>query len=339
MYNRIRDRYQAIMAVGRQFTHLVHAKGSVEGGLDALKQIGQDEQHAIINGLDKAFRENINIDNSDVKKRIGPYGVLQRLIALIKQEGGDPVAVFPYFDKMLNAVDEQTRALWVSISGFLVYMTSVLMVAGIVFTILMIFVLPQFQAMFEGFGADLPSLTNWVTRNNATIFYATLLAFGLLVFVLMMTVLHVFDVSGRLVPLSLTLRHIPFLRNVINTYNRLLSLNYTRLLLSAGLSTTRAIEIASELANDVALMALAKDSPISSHRRDRALHAIAIAKQADNLESELEYHINDQNYQLASDFTHARQKALFALHLLLAFFVGLFVIAMYLPIFKMGEVG
>jgi type IV pilus assembly protein PilC len=41
----------------------------------------------------------------------------------------------------------------------------VIVVAFVITTILMIFVIPQFEALFSGFGVDLPALTRLVNPN------------------------------------------------------------------------------------------------------------------------------------------------------------------------------
>jgi len=57
---------------------------------------------------------------------------------------------------------EKTEALKSKIRKALVYPTAIIVVAFIVTSILMIFVIPQFEALFTGFGADLPGLTKMV---------------------------------------------------------------------------------------------------------------------------------------------------------------------------------
>ncbi len=64
---------------------------------------------------------------------------------------------------------EKTEALKAKIKKALVYPISILVVAFIVTAILMIFVIPQFQSLFEGFGAELPALTQMVI--NLSIFF------------------------------------------------------------------------------------------------------------------------------------------------------------------------
>ena len=57
---------------------------------------------------------------------------------------------------------EKTEALKAKIKKALVYPISILVVAFIVTAILMIFVIPQFESLFSGFGAELPGLTQVV---------------------------------------------------------------------------------------------------------------------------------------------------------------------------------
>ncbi len=59
---------------------------------------------------------------------------------------------------------EKTEALKGKIKKALFYPTAVLIVAFIVTAILLIFVVPQFQELFQGYGADLPAFTMFVIK-------------------------------------------------------------------------------------------------------------------------------------------------------------------------------
>jgi type IV pilus assembly protein PilC len=114
---------------------------------------------------------------------------MQRLVLAIKAdvEGGtslaDALARHPlYFDDLfVNLVTageqagaleslldkiatykEKTEAIKKKIKKALFYPTAVLVVAFIVTAILLIFVIPEFENLFQGFGADLPSFTRMV---------------------------------------------------------------------------------------------------------------------------------------------------------------------------------
>jgi type IV pilus assembly protein PilC len=116
---------------------------------------------------------------------------MQKLILDIKAsiEGGstlhESLAKFPlYFDDLfVNLVEageqagaleslldkiatykEKTEALKKKIKKALFYPAAVLAVALIVSTVLLIFVIPQFESLFKGFGADLPAFTQMVVN-------------------------------------------------------------------------------------------------------------------------------------------------------------------------------
>jgi type IV pilus assembly protein PilC len=116
---------------------------------------------------------------------------MQKLVLDIKAniEGGstlhESLAKFPlYFDSLfVNLVEageqagaleslldkiatykEKTEALKKKIKKALFYPAAVLVVAVVVSVILLIFVIPQFEALFKGFGADLPAFTQMVVN-------------------------------------------------------------------------------------------------------------------------------------------------------------------------------
>ncbi len=59
---------------------------------------------------------------------------------------------------------EKTEAIKAKIKKALTYPIAILVVAFVVTAILMIFVIPQFAAMFQNFGADLPAMTSFVVN-------------------------------------------------------------------------------------------------------------------------------------------------------------------------------
>jgi len=70
-------------------------------------------------------------------------------------------------DNLLDKIatyKEKTEALKSKIKKALFYPSAVVVVAFIVTAILLIFVVPQFQSIFEGFGADLPAFTRMVVN-------------------------------------------------------------------------------------------------------------------------------------------------------------------------------
>ena len=67
----------------------------------------------------------------------------------------------PLLDKIAT-YKEKTEAIKKKIKKALTYPAAVLVVAFVVTTILLIFVIPSFEDLFQGFGADLPTFTRMV---------------------------------------------------------------------------------------------------------------------------------------------------------------------------------
>lgn len=83
------------------------------------------------------------------------------LFVNLVQAGEHAGALETLLDKVAT-YKEKTEALKKKVKKALFYPAAVLVVAVIVTTILLIFVIPQFESLFKGFGADLPAFTQMV---------------------------------------------------------------------------------------------------------------------------------------------------------------------------------
>lgn len=77
-------------------------------------------------------------------------------------EAGEQAGALENLLDKVATYKEKTEALKKKIKKALFYPTAVLFVAVIVTMILLIFVIPQFESLFKGFGADLPAFTQMV---------------------------------------------------------------------------------------------------------------------------------------------------------------------------------
>jgi type IV pilus assembly protein PilC len=77
-------------------------------------------------------------------------------------EAGEQAGALESLLDKIATYKEKTEALKKKIKKALFYPIAVLAVAIIVSTVLLIFVIPQFEALFKGFGADLPAFTQMV---------------------------------------------------------------------------------------------------------------------------------------------------------------------------------
>src|ERR1700735_2209449 len=79
-------------------------------------------------------------------------------------EAGEHAGALETLLDKIATYKEKTEALKKKIKKDLMYPPAVLAVAIIVSTILLIFVIPQFESLFKGFGADLPAFTQMVVN-------------------------------------------------------------------------------------------------------------------------------------------------------------------------------
>jgi type IV pilus assembly protein PilC len=77
-------------------------------------------------------------------------------------EAGEHAGILEGILHKLAAYMEKTEALKSKIKAALFYPAAVIVVAFVIVTILMIFVIPQFSELFSGFGAELPGLTQFL---------------------------------------------------------------------------------------------------------------------------------------------------------------------------------
>jgi type IV pilus assembly protein PilC len=79
-------------------------------------------------------------------------------------EAGEHAGALETVLEKIATYKEKTEALKKKIKKALFYPAAVLAVAIIVTVILLIFVIPQFESLFQGFGADLPAFTQFVVN-------------------------------------------------------------------------------------------------------------------------------------------------------------------------------
>src|SRR5689334_1450762 len=77
-------------------------------------------------------------------------------------EAGEQAGALETLLDKIATYKEKTEALKKKVKKALFYPAAVLGVAIIVTCILLLFVIPQFEELFKGFGADLPAFTQWV---------------------------------------------------------------------------------------------------------------------------------------------------------------------------------
>jgi type IV pilus assembly protein PilC len=121
------------------------------------------------NGNDKPAMQKLILDiKADVEGGTSLHEALGKhplhfddLFVNLVEAGEQAGALESLLDKVAT-YKEKTEALKKKVKKALFYPAAVLVVAVIVTVILLIFVIPQFESLFKGFGADLPAFTQFV---------------------------------------------------------------------------------------------------------------------------------------------------------------------------------
>ena len=231
------------------------------------------------------------------------------------------------------------------------YPLMVLLVVCIITMMLLIFVVPQFTAMFSEFGSDLPALTMMVVNASETAeaWSSVILIVGVLLVGLWKWGIPRSALIQRIAIRLMTLA--PGYRQLYNKGNSALLLLTWGFLLSRGMKISEAISASTQLglgpywcerlnalaqatrANDQTALKVVTGGLVTP----RVEQLLMLAKRLDNLDSLFMRQGNRYRQQVEQSYRDVTQLLEPPLIIIIGLIVGTIVIAMYLPIFKIGS--
>ena len=267
-------------------------------------------------------------------------------------EAGEHAGALETLLDKIATYKEKTEALKKKVKKALFYPAAVLAVAIIVTVVLLIFVIPQFESLYKGFGADLPAFTQAVinlsrfVQNNGV--YIAIVA-GAAVYVFFYFKKRSKAMREFLDRLSLKVPVIgPILnKSAIARYARTLSTMF-----SAGVPLVEALDsVAGATGNIVYEKAVLRmrDEVSTGQRLQRSMEATGLFPNMVNqmiAVGEESGSLDEMSAKVATFYEAEVDNAVDAMSSLLeplimailGVLVGSLVIAMYLPIFKLGSV-
>ncbi|MFK8067128.1 MAG: type II secretion system F family protein [Gammaproteobacteria bacterium] len=258
-------------------------------------------------------------------------------------------------ENMLNEIadyQEKTEALRSKIKSALFYPTAVIVMAFIITTILMIFVIPQFQDLFGSFGADLPALTSMVINMSEFFqanWYLMFAAIGAVIYGIIQAkkrspkFAHFLDRASLKIPVIGEILE----KSAIARFSRTLATMF-----SAGTPLVEAMEsvagacgnilfydatmkMRDEVATGTQLQLAMRDSELFP---SMVIQMVAIGEESGSVDQMLGK-VADWYEQEVDDAVEALTSLLEPVIMaVLGVLIGGMVVAMYLPIFKMGQV-
>jgi len=229
---------------------------------------------------------------------------------------------------------------WREFTGFLTYLCAVFTILVVVAAICGIFVLPEFNSLYAGFGYQLPVLTRLVFGPWAPVFMLMLLMAAVLLAAMAWFVFHLRRQIRRFLPLPDWYQRMPLIGPVASAYHRHLWLSYTALLRAARMPADEALKVAgTRLRVDLGPWgAPAGEAPVNEPLLGSGLTGdLSIAARLGKLEEETQFQQEATADTFLTALVRCRRRARVFLSLLIYLLVAIFVSGMYLPIFSLGS--
>jgi type IV pilus assembly protein PilC len=310
-------------------------------------------------GHDKPAMQKLILDvKSDVEGGTSLHESLAKhplyfddLYVNLVQAGEQAGALESLLDKVAT-YKEKTEALKKKVKKALFYPGAVLGVAIIVTTILLIFVIPQFESLFKGFGADLPAFTQAVINLSRFV-----QANGILILLVTAGIFYAFFYFKKRSKamrelLDRLILKLPVIGPILNKaaiarYARTLSTMF-----SAGVPLVEALDsVAGATGNIVYENAVRRmrDEVATGQRLQRAMETTGLFPNMVNqmiAVGEESGSLDEMSGKVATFYEAEVDNAVDAMSslleplimVILGVLVGGLVVAMYLPIFKLGSV-
>jgi len=131
--------------------------------VQAFEIIGVGHDKPAMQKLVLAIKADIEIGNA-LNQALAKHPLYFDDLFVNLVEAGEHAGALETVLEKIATYKEKTEALKKKIKKALFYPAAVLAVAVIVTVILLLFVIPQFESLFKGFGADLPAFTQFVVE-------------------------------------------------------------------------------------------------------------------------------------------------------------------------------
>jgi type IV pilus assembly protein PilC len=311
------------------------------------------------NGNDKPAMQKLVLDvkqdvegGTSLHEALGKHPLYFDDLYVNLVEAGEQAGALETLLDKIATYKEKTEALKKKVKKALFYPTAVMVVAVIVTVILLLFVIPQFESLFKGFGADLPAFTQFVIdmsrwlQHNWYIFFS-IIGGSIYAFIYFKKRSKAMREWLDKVTLKLPIIGPIMYKSAIARFSRTLSTMF-----AAGVPLVEALEsVAGACGNIVFENAVLKmrDEVSTGQRLQRAMEntalfpnmviqMIAVGEEAGALDT--------MSGKVATFYEAEVDNAVDAMSSLLeplimavlGVLVGGMVIAMYLPIFKLGSV-
>ncbi len=329
---------QRLSFIGRQLSRYLLTERDTDAALNKVSQT----LHPSFNRELAFVRDTLALPSLELRgdPQTDAPRLAVRLIRHLKEAGATPT------EEVLTGLERQQTALNISLDTSSVHFANTLLisiatglvacVAGVIYVV---FVLPQLAAFYSSVDAELPRLTRMLLESGWL--WAIALPIALL---LLAGLAFAGQISKRPFRwrkhMSLLSRWSPFGRDIARRYQLLMFLIYTRGLVAGGFNDRSALSIAArelglEGANEQGDLAR---TTLRSDPYSLLMYSLESANGIGFLPQELDAQWAQQNAALIAAVQQRQSRVNMAIRIAMYAGVATLVIAMYLPIFKLGTV-
>jgi type II secretory pathway component PulF len=247
---------------------------------------------------------------------------LEDLLRVARENGVSAERTFASYEASAHEARASFAGVFSGAIELGIYLILLAVILGVVLGVYSIFVLPAFETMFAQFGAPLPAFTAATIGNG----WIALPVIGLVVILLVVYLAGLRRLRRRLdalQPVLPLLRVFPILRDWARAHDAALWMRYFAIFLDAGANEAGARRAAMQLAGE------------PQEHRARLLESAA---HLGRLRASLARMLETDGNEAAERFEHARNSAFSLLRVIVYVVVASYVLAMYLPIFKLGGI-
>jgi len=319
--------------------------------VQAFDIIGKGHEKPAMQDMLAAIKADIE-GGSTLAESLGkfPFQFDELFCSLV--EAGEHAGILEELLVKIAEYKEKTESIKAKIKKAMTYPIAVLIVAIIVTSILLIFVVPQFESLFSGFGADLPAFTQMVVNLSRFMQESWWIIFGIIgitVYVLKeikkrsIKVNHALDRALLKMPILGEILH----KAAIARYARTLST-----MSAAGVPLVEALEsvagatgnivyfnaimhMREQVATGLQLQQSMKNTGLFPHM---VVQMVAIGEEAGSVEKMLGKVADFYEEEVDNAVDSLSSLIEPIIMSILGVLVGGLIVAMYLPIFKMGSV-
>ncbi len=127
----------------------------------AFDIVGKGHENPSMQELILSIKQDVE-SGTNLTQALGKYPLYFDALYCNLVAAGEQAGILDGILEKLATYKEKIEAIKSKIKSALFYPTAVIVVAFAITAILLVFVIPQFESLFQGFGADLPALTKMV---------------------------------------------------------------------------------------------------------------------------------------------------------------------------------